>query len=82
METQCNDLDEKAAVKFHFLGLCFEVGSHLCCVLITSFAEVKKKGNRMSLLVCLNLSLSSFSSAMSQFGNELFAFFFWQKACR
>lgn len=32
----------------------------------------KTKGNRILLLVCLNLSLSSSCSAMRQLGNELF----------
>lgn len=34
----------------------------------------KNKGNRILLLVCLNLSLSSFSFATRRFGNELFFF--------
>lgn len=45
MKTECNDLDEKAAVrKFHFLVLCFEVESCLCHILITSFVWARTKG--------------------------------------
>lgn len=79
MKTECSDLDEEATVRnfiswsffFFFLsGIFFTpYTNYLICL-------HENKGNRILLQVCLNLSSSSFSSAIRWVGKELFGLFF------
>lgn len=77
MKTECNDLDEKATVR-NFISWSFFF--FLSGILFTSYTNYficlyENKGNRILFKVCLNLSLSSFSSAIGWVGNELFGSF-------